>query len=91
MIELTGYQIVDRIYSGTRTIVYRGTRLCDRTPVTIKVLRNEYPSFNELLNFRNQYAIAKNLNIPNIVRPDCLEPYDNSYALLMEDLGGISV
>ena len=91
MIELTGYQIVDRIYSGTRTIVYRGTRLCDRTPVTIKVLRNEYPSFNELLNFRNQYAIAKNLNFPGIIQTYSLEPYGNGYALIVEDFGGISL
>jgi hypothetical protein len=47
MIELTGYQIIERIYSGTRTLVERGIRLCDQKPVAIKVLRNEYPSFSE--------------------------------------------
>ena len=47
MIELTGYQILERIYSGTRTLVDRGIRLCDQKPVAIKVLRNEYPSFRE--------------------------------------------
>ncbi|WP_293126309.1 ATP-binding sensor histidine kinase [Microcoleus sp. bin38.metabat.b11b12b14.051] len=91
MIELTGYQILDRIYSGTRTIVYRGTRLCDRTPVTIKVLRNEYPSFSELLHFRNQYAIAKNLSFPGIIQTYSLESCRNGYALIVEDFGGISL
>ncbi len=47
MIELNGYEIIERIYSGTRTLVDRGTRLCDQKPVAIKVLRNEYPSFSE--------------------------------------------
>ncbi|MEG4286014.1 hypothetical protein QUB68_23055 [Microcoleus sp. A006_D1] len=75
MIELTGYQILDRIYSGTRTLVYRGTRLCDQTPVIIKVLRSEYPSFSELVQFRNQYTIAKNLNLPGIIQTYSLEPY----------------
>ncbi|MEG4317733.1 MULTISPECIES: AAA family ATPase [unclassified Microcoleus] len=91
MIELTGYQTLDRIYSGTRTLVYRGTRLWDKQPVAIKVLRNEYPSFNELLHFRNQYTISKNLNFPGIIQTYSLEPYHNGYALIVEDFGGISL
>jgi len=88
---LTGYQTLDRIYAGTRTLVYRGTRLCDKRPVAIKVLRSEYPSFTELVQFRNQYTIAKNLNLPGIIETYSLEAYQNSYALIMEDFGGISL
>ncbi|MEG4418856.1 AAA family ATPase [Microcoleus sp. LAD1_D5] len=91
MIELTDYQILACIYSGTRTLVYRGTRLCDQKPVAIKVLRNEYPSFSELLHFRNQYTIAKNLNLPGIIETYSLESYRNGYALIVEDFGGISL
>ncbi|MFM9264209.1 ATP-binding sensor histidine kinase [Tychonema sp. BBK16] len=91
MIELTGYQILDRIYSGTRTLVYRGIRICDETPVVIKVLQSEYPSFSELVQFRNQYTIAKNLNLPGIIQTHSLEAYRNGYALIVEDFGGISL
>ncbi len=91
MIELTGYQILDRIYSGTRTLVYRAIRICDETPVVIKVLRSAYPSFSELVQFRNQYTIAKNLNLPGIIQTYSLEAYQNSYALIVEDFGGISL
>src|SRR6476469_9404782 len=89
--SLTGYQILDRIYSGTRTLVYRAFRTGDKQPVAIKVLRNEYPSFSELVQFRNQYTIAKNLNLPGIIQTYSLEAYQNSYALVMEDFGGISL
>ncbi|MCW6051802.1 AAA family ATPase [Lyngbya sp. CCAP 1446/10] len=88
---LIGYQTLDRIYSGTRTLVYRGTRQCDKQPVAIKVLRTEYPNFSELVQFRNQYTIAKNLNLPGIIETYSLEAYQNSYALVMEDFGGISL
>ncbi|MCC3420399.1 MAG: PAS domain S-box protein [Microcoleus sp. PH2017_07_MST_O_A] len=91
MIELTGYQIIDRIYSGTRTLVYRGFRTDDKQPVAIKVLHSEYPSFSELVQFRNQYTIAKNLNLPGIIQTYSLEPYRNGYALIVEDFGGISL
>jgi serine/threonine protein kinase len=90
-VVLSGYQIGQAIYTGTRTLVYRGQRESDNQPVVIKFLRNEYPTFNELLQFRNQYTIAKNLNIPGIIRPHRLEPYGNSYALVMEDCGEISL
>jgi predicted ATPase/signal transduction histidine kinase len=88
---LTGYQTLDRIYSGTRTLVYRGFRTSDKQPVAIKVLHSEYPSFSELVQFRNQYTIAKNLNLPGIIETYSLEAYQNSYALVMEDFGGISL
>lgn len=91
MVSLTGYQIHELIYSGSRTLVYRGTRELDKKPVVIKVLRREYPSFNELVRFRNQYTIAKNLDFDGIIKTYSLEHYQNSYALVMEDFGGISL
>ncbi|MDF0552377.1 ATP-binding sensor histidine kinase [Kamptonema sp. UHCC 0994] len=89
--HLPGYTITEQIYAGSRTFVYRGIRERDRTPVAIKLLRNDYPNFNELLQFRNQYTIAKNLKFPSIIQPLTLEQYHNSYALVMEDFGGVSL
>ena len=89
--HLPGYQITEELYIGTRTLVYRGIRISDQQPVVIKLLRNEYPNFNEIVQFRNQYTIAKNLDFPNIVKPLALEAYHNSYALVMDDFGGVSL
>jgi predicted ATPase/signal transduction histidine kinase len=86
---LTGYQTLAPLYSGTRTLVYRAFRTNDKQLVAIKVLRSNHPSFSELVQFRNQYTIAKNLNLPGLVETYSLEPYQNSYALVMEDFGGI--
>jgi predicted ATPase/signal transduction histidine kinase len=91
MVELAGYNIFEQIYQGSRTSVFRGERQGDRQPVILKFLNPEYPSFSELLQFRNQYTLAKNLNIPGIIRPYSLESYRNSYALVMEDCGSISL
>src|SRR6476661_8895161 len=89
--DLPGYGITEQLYAGSRTLVYRGIRESDRTPVVIKLLRNEYPSFSELVQFRNQYTIAKNLRLPGVVEPLDLAPYKNAYALIMEDFGGVSL
>ena len=99
MTELLGYQITEQLYVGSRTVVYRGVREHDQRPVVIKLLQNSFPSFNELVQFRNQYAImrcisdanAQKLTPSSIIQPVALEPYQNAYALVMEDFGGISL
>jgi serine/threonine protein kinase len=90
-VSIPGYQVSEQLYNGSRTVVYRGYRETDSFPVVIKLLKNPYPSFSELVQFRNQYTIAKNLNSPLIIQTYSLEPYQNGYALVMEDFGGISL
>ncbi|MEG3935910.1 MULTISPECIES: AAA family ATPase [unclassified Microcoleus] len=86
-----GYQINEQIYAGNRTLVYRARRSSDQQPVVIKLLRNDFPRFHELVHFRNQFVITKNLEIPGTVKAYSLETYHNQYALVMEDFGGISL
>ncbi|MBC6431117.1 AAA family ATPase [Nostoc sp. HG1] len=90
LVNIPGYRIIEELYNGSRTIVYRGYR-DDSLPVVIKLLKNPYPSFSELLSFRNQYTIVKNLNSPLIIQTYSLQAYQNGYALVMEDFGGISL
>ncbi len=91
MIKLPNYNITQQIYTGTRTMVYRGLNTINQQPVVIKVLNKEYPTFWELLQFRHQYTITKNLNLSGIVKPLSLEKYGNGYALIMEDMGAVSL
>ncbi|MBD1874750.1 EAL domain-containing protein [Nodosilinea sp. FACHB-131] len=91
MIELPGYQVLDQLHVGVKSLVYRGRRVADGQTVVIKVLRSERPTPDELMQFRHQFAIARSLHAPNIVRPYELRPYRQSYALILEDFGGISL
>ncbi|OCQ89788.1 serine/threonine protein kinase [Nostoc sp. MBR 210] len=91
MVSIPGYQVTEELYNGSRTLVYRGYREADSLKVVIKLLKNPYPSFEELVQFRNQYTVTKNLNSPLIIQTHSLEPYQNGYVLVMEDYGGISL
>ncbi|NES64458.1 MAG: serine/threonine-protein kinase PknK, partial [Okeania sp. SIO2D1] len=91
MLNLAGYQEINQIYAGQRTLVYRAIQETPRQPVIVKVLRNPHPSFNELVQFRNQYTIASHLEHPAIVKCLSLEPYTNGYALVMADSGSIAL
>ncbi|MEG4811421.1 AAA family ATPase [Microcoleus sp. F8-D3] len=90
-VQIPNYQIGKIVYAGSRTLVYRAIRTDDGLPVIIKLMKRQYPTFSELVQFRNQYSIAKNLDVPGIVKPYSLEAYHNGYALVMEDFGGISL
>ncbi len=90
-VSMRGYDIGEELYNGLRTIVYRASRKIDQKPVVIKLLKNSYPRSSDLVQFRNQYTIAKSLNSPLIIQAYSLEPYENGYALVMEDFGGISL
>ncbi|MDF5716166.1 MAG: AAA family ATPase [Rhizonema sp. NSF051] len=89
LVSIPGYQVSQEIYNSSKTIVYRGYRETDQKPVILKLLKNPYPSFSQLVEFRNQYTIAKKLNSPLIIQTYSLEPYKNGYMIVMEDFGGI--
>ncbi|PLZ36375.1 protein kinase, partial [Fischerella thermalis WC542] len=40
-VNIPGYRVLEKNYTGIR-----------QQPVVIKLMRNEYPSFNELVQFR---------------------------------------
>ena len=86
-VSLSNYQIGSQIYQGSRTLVYRGVRETDTTPVIIKILQNKYPTFRELIQFRNQYIITRHLEHPAIIQPLALKRYGNGYVLVMPDEG----
>ncbi len=90
-LKIANYQALELIHESERTLVYRGRNIDSGQPVIIKLMGHEYPSFNELVQFRNQYVIAKNLDIPGLIKPYSLERYKNGYALIMEDIGAISL
>lgn len=90
-ISIPGYRTTEQLYSGVRTLVYRGYSESDNQPVVIKLLKSDCPTFGELVEFRNQYTIAKNIENSGIVKHLSLETYRNGFALVMEDFGGISL
>ncbi|MBD2570487.1 trifunctional serine/threonine-protein kinase/ATP-binding protein/sensor histidine kinase [Anabaena lutea] len=90
-ITIPGYRITEVIHVSSRTTVYRGEQEKTQTPVVIKTLNAQYPQLRELISLKNQFAIAQKIDNPNIIKCYGLEPYGNSYALILEDIGGISL
>jgi two-component system sensor histidine kinase/response regulator len=88
---LNGYRILEKIYDGSQTLVYRGQRSDDLQSVIIKVTKNPYPTQTDLAQFRHQYAILQRLEIPGVIKAYSLEQYRKGLALILEDCGSISL
>jgi len=86
MLNLAGYTALKEIHSGKKSLVYRGEK--SSQPVIVKVLNREYPEPRELNRFKHEFDILQNLKIPGIPKPLAFEKYNNSVALILEDIGG---
>ncbi|MUG97476.1 AAA family ATPase [Scytonema sp. UIC 10036] len=85
---LSGYQLLDILYSGGKTIIYRGRREIDNISVIVKTLSYEHPPLEEIARLRHEYQILQPLHIPSVVKPYELKNYQHSLALVLEDVRG---
>jgi serine/threonine protein kinase len=91
MISLPGYQILVQIYESANSLVYRGIREQDNKAVILKVLKEDYPTPNELTLYRQEYKITHNLNLEGVVKAYALEPYQRTLVIILEDFGASSL
>lgn len=88
---IPGYDILEIISEGINTTVYRARSQKNQQRVVLKVLKAEYPSFEQITRFKHEYKTTENLNCEGIVKVYSLESYQNRLVLVAEDFGGISL
>ncbi len=91
MNSLLDYQIIETLQITEHRIVYRGLKQPKQIPVIIKTLKSKYPSLAEITNLKNEYKIAVDLDVAGVIKTHSLEKYGNGLALIIEDIGGISL
>src|ERR671932_755070 len=91
MITLAGYQILTQIYESANSLVYRAIRERDNQSVILKVLKEDYPTPQELTRYKQEYEITRNLNLDGVVKAYSLEPYQRSLVIILEDFGASSL
>ncbi len=91
MLKLSGYEIEEKIHTGSKKIVYRGYSLNEQRKVIIKVLKSKHPPLEDIANLKQEYRIAKSLNCEGIVKCYNLKKENQLFALISEDFGGQSL
>ncbi len=90
-ITIAGYNLIEAIYEGSTTLIYRALRESEQTSVIIKTLKAEYPTIEELTRLRHEYKILQALEIEEIIKPIALESSSYGLALILPDFGGESL
>lgn len=91
MIVIPNYQILAQIYESANSLVYRGVRNEDNQPVIFKILKEDYPTPEELTRYRQEYELIRRLNQDGIIKVYSLEKYQNRLVMCLEDFGGESL
>lgn len=91
MLVISSVEVKTRIYESANSLVYRGIRQSDNQPVILKILKENYPTPQELTRYRTEYQITKSLNISGCIKAYDLQPYQNTLVMFLEDFGGESL
>ncbi|MFB2978768.1 AAA family ATPase [Microseira sp. BLCC-F43] len=90
-LRIPGYELTEVVREGANNIICRAIWQPDRQPVILKILKEEYPTLEQITRIKHEYKIAENLEAAGIVKIYRLETYQNRLALVCEDFGGQSL
>ncbi|AFZ09943.1 adenylate/guanylate cyclase with GAF and PAS/PAC sensors [Oscillatoria nigro-viridis PCC 7112] len=91
MLSIPGVAVVAVLYESVNSLVYRAIREADKKPIILKLLKESYPTPQELVRYRTEYRITQELKEPGVVRVYDLQKYQNSLVMFVEDFGGESL
>ncbi|MDY7014115.1 MAG: serine/threonine-protein kinase PknK, partial [Cyanobacteriota bacterium] len=91
MTVIAGYDHLTLIYESSNSLVYRAICKADRQPAILKILKQDYPTPQELTRYRQEYEIARSLDCDDIVKTYSLDSYQNTLVMSLEDFGGKSL
>ncbi|WP_083234926.1 hybrid sensor histidine kinase/response regulator [Candidatus Marithrix sp. Canyon 246] len=86
------YHSLIKIYESVNSIVYRGKRIEDDQPVILKILKEDYPTPEELTRYRQEYDITRRLShLHGVINAYEIDKYQNSLMMCLEDFNGESL
>ncbi|WP_017314173.1 ATP-binding protein [Mastigocladopsis repens] len=91
MIALAGIAIQSKIYESSASVVYRGIRVQDGRAIIVKLLKQDYPSPEELIRYRQEYEITRSLKEEGVIKAYSQQDYQRTLVILLEDFGGESI
>jgi predicted ATPase/class 3 adenylate cyclase/tRNA A-37 threonylcarbamoyl transferase component Bud32 len=92
MLTLPNYEIQTQIYESANSQVYRGIRNKDNQPVILKILKENYPTPEELTHYRQEYDLIRQLShLEGVIKAYRFEKNQNTPVICLEDFGGESL
>src|SRR4028118_383228 len=91
MLSIAGVVAQTLLYESANSLVYRAIREADNQPIILKLLKESYPTPQELVRYRTEYRITQELKEPGVVQVYDLQKHQNSLVMFVEDFGGQSL
>ncbi|APR87740.1 High-affnity carbon uptake protein Hat/HatR [Minicystis rosea] len=91
MITIPGFDLGEKLYEGSRTLVWRARRRRDGSPVVLKMPKAERPSPSEIARYRREHEITSRLARPHVIRSFELQIVRHRPVLVLDDIGGQSL
>ncbi|WP_026082445.1 AAA family ATPase [Mastigocladopsis repens] len=94
MISISSIVVQVKIYESTNSLVYRAIRKQDNIPVILKVLKDDYPTQNQLTRYKQEYKITRFLNqegVIGVIQAESIQEYQRTLVIILEDFGGESL
>ncbi len=89
--SIPGYTIQEKLYTGHRSSVYRGTVTETKRPVIIKVPTDPFPSAKEVNRFHHEFEVGHRLQGEHIIRYYSRKRFEHGVALIEEDFGAVGL
>jgi PAS domain S-box-containing protein len=91
MFSLPNITVKTQIYESHNSLVYRAIRQADNLPIILKVLKQDYPTPEELAHYKQEYEITRSLNLDGVIQVYNQCDYERSRVIMLEDFGGESL
>ena len=79
------------LYEGKNSLIYLQKKSAWNTPVIVKMLRNEYPSLQQISQFSNEFEFTHNLDIAGVRKAYKAEKHQNKHCLILEHIEGVTL
>ena len=90
MRDLFDHEIIETLHDSDRSLVYRA-RALDGTALVVKMPNQPFPTFQQLAQFRREYAIARRCRHPGVLHPLDLALHRGRWTMVQQDIEGAAL
>lgn len=85
------YELIDLLHEGKHTSIYRGRKIDSSSFVILKILKKDSLHPHYVSQLQHEYEISRKLKTPYTLTVYGFEQVMGSFALVMEDVSGVSL
>jgi len=89
--SLEGYDLIEKLYESSETMIYRAVQDQDNIPVIIKILNHNNPNQGDLNRFQREFEITQSIQADGVIHVKRFDNHLNTLIIVEEDIAGKSI